>query len=74
MTGWCGNNNNQKCGIAEASERYLVYLGSSAAALKNFFGILTCHLCACTVQDDCFFVFYLVTCPFQRGTHYISAA
>lgn len=43
MAGWFGNNSNQKFGIAEASERYLVYLGSSAV-LKNFFGILTRHL------------------------------
>lgn len=38
MAEWCGNN-NQKCGIAEASEKglYLVYLGSSAfTALKNY--------------------------------------
>lgn len=76
MAGWCGNNNNQKRGIAEASQRslYLAYLGSRAsAALKKLFGKLTCHLCACTVQDDCFF-FLCCMSSLQRSTHYISTA
>lgn len=72
MAGWCGNNNNQKRGIAEASQRslYLAYLGSRAsAALKKLFGKLTCHLCACTVQDDCFFSVLHVFSPKKHSLH-----
>lgn len=86
---WCRwldgvGTTTKKFGNAEASERYLVYLGSSVfAALKFFFffffGILTRHLCACTVQDDCFFSSpslspSFLSNLFQRNTHYISAA
>lgn len=72
MAEWCGNN-NQKCGIAEASEKglYLVYLGSSAfTALKKY---LECWPAICVHVQYEMIVFFGIS-PFQRNIYYISTA
>lgn len=71
MVAWWGDTSNQHCSIAEVSERCLclIYLGSSVITALNFFffGIMTYHLWAFTVQNYCFFSSFFVTSLFQRS-------
>lgn len=83
---WCRwldgvGTTTKKFGNAEASERYLVYLGSSVfAALKFFFFFWNTDPPSVCMYSTGWLFFFLSLSPsflsnlFQRNTHYICAA